>query len=189
MRVTAGVTASALLAALGASAAGCAAPSSARRPAARATAPARSVAPGRPATGRAAAAGTARTFLAEGQDARGTIVRTPSCAAGCPLSGDGTIVLYDMTWPTWTWSKAVGRGTEAIQSCIPSCGTGPQYTVAVTVTLTSPVRDCATPGAAMYLWTKATFGWPDGLPAALRGPDAPYNPWRFTALEGQLPRC
>jgi hypothetical protein len=125
------------------------------------------------------------TYLAESQDVHGTIVRAPHCTDGCPLSADGTIVLYDMTWHKWTAAKAVGTGAEWVLDCVPDCAYGPQYKFAVTVTLTSPEKDCAT-SAAMYLWTKATFRWPDGLPGGLQGPDAPYNPWTFTALQAQL---
>ncbi len=128
----------------------------------------------------------ADVYLAEGQDVRGPLVRAPACAAGCPLSGDGTIVLYDMTWREWTRTEAVGTGTEEIQGCVPDCAAGPQYKVAVTVTLAAPKRDCVTPGASVYLWTKAAFRWPDGLPSRLQGPNAPYNPWPFTALKAQL---
>jgi len=128
----------------------------------------------------------AAVYLAEGQDVHGTIVRAPACGSGCPLSGDGTIILYGMTWHEWTGIQAVGTGTEDIQGCVPNCAAGPQYKVAVTVTLTGPKQDCATSGGTQYVWTKATFRWPDGLPRGLRGSNAPYNPWTFTALESQL---
>ena len=52
----------------------------------------------------------ADVYLAESQDVRGTTAHAPGCQAGCPLSGDGTTVLWDMTWPTWTGSEAVGTG-------------------------------------------------------------------------------
>jgi len=148
-----------------------------------------------PASGRPTAPGTIgasatsptadTTYLAQSQDAHGTIVRAPACARGCPLSGDGTIVLYDMTWPAWTAREAVGHGTEAIESCDPNCAAGGQYKVPVTVTFRDPVRDC-TPQGILWLWTSASFSWPGGLPAALRGQAAPLNPWKFTALKGQL---
>jgi hypothetical protein len=122
----------------------------------------------------------------------GTIVRAPACAGGCPLSGDGTIVLYRMTWTSWTARAATGTGTEDIETCQPSCATGADYQVPVVVTLTGPMRDCASgspaspAGPPLYLWTRAAFRWPRGLPAALRGASAPYNPWTFTALQGDL---
>lgn len=132
-----------------------------------------------------AAAQGADVYLAEGQDVHGTVVRAPGCASGCPLSGDGTIVLYGMTWHEWTGTQAVGTGTEEIQGCVPNCAAGPQYKVAVTVTLAGPKKDCATSGGT-YVWTRATFRWPDGLPRGLQGRNAPYNPWTFAALESQL---
>jgi hypothetical protein len=90
-----------------------------------------------------------------------------------------------MTWPAWTGAQAVGRGAEAIESCDPSCAAGGQYTVAVTVTLRDPVRDC-TPQGVLWLWTRASFTWPNGLPGALHGQAAPVSPWTFTALRGEL---
>ena len=118
-------------------------------------------------------------YLAESQDPRGTTVREPGCAAGSPLSGDGTIVLRDMTWSRWDDAEAVGTGTEKIESCNPDCASGGQYSVQVTVTLTQPVKDC---GDGFYLWTHAAFTWPAGLPAALRGGNGPINPWDWPQL-------
>jgi hypothetical protein len=118
-------------------------------------------------------------YLAESQDPRGTTVREPGCASGCPLSGDGTIVLWDMTWPRWDDAKAVGTGTERIESCNPDCASGGQYSVQVKVTLTQPVKDC---GDGVYFWTHAAFTWPAGLPAALSGGNAPINPWDWPQL-------
>jgi hypothetical protein len=52
----------------------------------------------------------AGVYFAESQDMTGTTAHAPGCQAGCPLSGDGTTVLWDMAWPTWTGSEAVGTG-------------------------------------------------------------------------------
>jgi hypothetical protein len=124
----------------------------------------------------------ADVYFAESQDANGTTVHEPACGAGCPLSGDGTTVLWNMTWPTWNGTEAVGTGTERIESCNPNCASGGQYSVKVTVTFTQPVRDCAD---GLWFWTHASFDWPDGLPSALRGDNAPINPWDFTQLRAQ----
>ena len=118
-------------------------------------------------------------YLAESQDPRGTTVREPGCASGCPLSGDGTIVLWNMTWSRWDDAAAVGTGTERIESCNPDCASGGQYSVKVAVTLTQPVKDC---GDGDYFWTHAAFTWPAGLPAALSGGNAPINPWDWPQL-------
>lgn len=118
-------------------------------------------------------------YLAESQDPRGTTAREPGCAAGCPLSGDGTIVLWNMTWSRWDDAEAVGTGTEKIESCNPDCASGGQYSVQVKVTLTQPVKDC---GDGTYFWTHAAFTWPAGLPAALSGGNAPINPWDWPQL-------
>lgn len=109
-----------------------------------------------------------------------TTVHAPGCQAGCPLSGDGTTVLWDMTWPTWTGSEAVGTGTEKIDGCDPDCAAGPEYTVKVTVTFSQPARDCA---LGEWFWTYATFTWPNGLPSALTGASAPTNPWDFSQVK------
>lgn len=157
-------------------------------PAATRTAPAASAttAPVAPGSAPGSGATAATTYLAESQDIRGTIVRAPACAHGCPLSGDGTIILYDMTWTAWNGTQAVGRGTEAIESCVPTCAAGGQYQVAVTVTLRDPEPDCTPQGSTLWIWTSASFTWPNGLPKALRGQGAPDNPWTFTALRGEL---
>jgi hypothetical protein len=141
---------------------------------------------GTAATARPAAAtiqawpGGTDVYLAESQDPRGTSVHEPRCATGCPLSGDGTIVLWDMTWSQWDGAEAVGAGTEKIESCNPDCASGGQYSVKVGVTFTQPVKDCGDGG--IYFWTHAAFTWPAGLPAALRGGNGPINPWDFTQL-------
>jgi hypothetical protein len=132
-----------------------------------------------PATTVQAWPGGTDVYLAESQDLRGTTVHEPGCANGCPLSGDGTIVLWDMTWPRWDDAEAVGTGTEKIESCNPDCASGGQYSVQVKVTLTQPVKDC---GDGNYFWTHAAFTWPAGLPAALSGGNGPINPWDWPQL-------
>jgi hypothetical protein len=112
-------------------------------------------------------------YLAESQDPRGTTVREPGCATGCPLSGDGTIVLWDMTWSRWDDAAAVGTGTEKIESCNPDCASGGQYSVRVKVTLTQPVKDC---GDGDYFWTHAAFAWPAGLRPPCKAATAPSTP-------------
>ena len=124
----------------------------------------------------------ADVFFAESQDITGTTAHAPDCQAGCPLSGDGTTVLWDMTWPAWTSGEAVGTGTEKIDGCDPDCAAGPEYSVAVTVTFSQPARDCA---VGEWFWTHATFTWPDGLPPALTGGGAPTNPWDFTQVRSE----
>jgi hypothetical protein len=124
-----------------------------------------------------------KVYLAESQDPRGTTAREPRCGAGCPLSGDGTTVLWNMTWSRWNGAEAVGAGTERIESCDPDCASGGQYAVKVVVTLTKPVKDCGAGG--IYFWTHASFAWPAGLPAALSGGSAPINPWDFGQLRAQ----
>jgi hypothetical protein len=88
----------------------------------------------------------------------------------------GTVVLYHMTWQDWTGQAATGTGAETIQSCATYCSGQPQYRVpAIAITLSRPVRDCAT---GQDVWTQAAFRYPDGLGDA----PAPADPWDFTAL-------
>jgi hypothetical protein len=149
------------------------------RPAAGLASPTAVASPSHPGSGQAA-----RTFLAEGQDIDGTVVHEPACGSGCALSGDGTTVLYDMTWSSWAADAATGSGTENLESCDPDCASGRQYRVRVIVTLSKPVEDCTASGQR-WLWSEASFRYPAGLPAPLRGANAPLNPWVFTPLAQQ----
>ena len=128
-----------------------------------------------------AAKTAARTYLAGGQDIRGTLLYRPACQEGCPLSGDSTAILARMTWRTWSAGQAVGTGTYELDGCTPNCAAGPVYNVPVVVTLSHPVTVCSSAGARR-VWTKASFRFPHGLPKALRGGNAPLNPWVFSSV-------
>ena len=138
-----------------------------------------------PASSQASAALAAktasRTYLAEGQDIRGTLLYRPACTSGCPLSGDSTAILATMTWRTWSATKAVGTGTYELDGCNPDCAAGPVYKVPAVVTLSHPVKVCSAAGTR-WVWTRASFGFPHGLPRALRGGNAPLNPWVFSSV-------
>jgi hypothetical protein len=124
----------------------------------------------------------ADTFLAEGQDVNGTALHEPACGnPGCPLSGDSTTSLYQMNWTTWSATEAVGTGTYKVDACNPSCAAGPVYPVAAVVTLSQPVKVCSASGTRWF-WSRASFRFPNGLPKALQGQNAPQNPWSFTTL-------
>ena len=122
-----------------------------------------------------------RTFLAEGQDINGTVLHMPLCTSGCALSGDSTSILARMTWNTWSASEAVGTGTYEIDGCNPDCAAGPVYHVPAVVTLSNPVKACSSSGGRWF-WTRATFRYPNGLPAALPRDEAPTNPWVFSPV-------
>jgi hypothetical protein len=122
-----------------------------------------------------------RVYLAEGQDIRGTLRYRPACKPGCPLSGDSTAILAKMTWRTWSASKAVGTGTYDLDGCNPNCAAGPVYKVPAVVTLSHPVKVCS-PTGTRWVWTRASFRFPHGLPKALRGSNAPLNPWVFSSV-------
>ena len=124
---------------------------------------------------------TPRVYLAEGQDVRGRLLYRPACKSGCPLSGDSTAILDTMTWPTWSASKAVGTGTYELDGCNPDCAAGPVYKVPAVVTLSKPVKVCSSAGTR-WVWSRASFRFPHGLPKALRGSNAPLNPWVFSSV-------
>ena len=129
-----------------------------------------------------AAPAGADTFLAAGQDLNGTLLHEPACGGyGCALSGDSTAFLSNMTWTTWSGTKAVGTGAYKLDDCRPDCAAGTGYAVTTVVTLSQPVKVCSASGTR-WVWSHASFTFPDGLPQALQGQNAPQNPWTFTPL-------
>lgn len=122
------------------------------------------------------------TFLAYEQNINGTLLYRPACnGPGCSLSGDGTVTLAKMTWRTWSATEAVGTGIDKIDGCNPDCAAGPIYPVPTVITLSNPVKVCS-PSGPRWVWTRASFTFPRGLPAALRGGNGPNNPWVFDSL-------
>jgi len=134
-----------------------------------------------PASAALAAKTAARVYLAEGQDIRGALLYRPACQSGCPLSGDSTAILARMRWRTWSAGQATGTGTYELDGCNPDCAAGPVYKVPAVVTLSHPVKVCSSAGTR-WVWTKASFRFPHGLPKALRGSNAPLNPWVFSSV-------
>lgn len=140
--------------------------------------------PGTPAGPPAAASSPtgADTFLAAGQDLNGTLLHEPACGGfGCALSGDSTTFLANVKWTTWSGTEAVGAGTYKIDDCQPNCAAGHVYPVATVVTLGQPVKVCSSSGTR-WVWSHASFTFPDGLPQALQGQNTPQNPWTFSSL-------
>jgi len=124
----------------------------------------------------------AGTFLAAEQSLNGTLLHEPACGGfGCALSGDSTAFLFRMTWTAWSGTEAVGTGTYKLDDCNPDCAGGHVYSVATVVTLSQPVKVCASSGTR-WVWSHASFAFPQGLPKALQGPNAPQNPWTFSGL-------
>jgi hypothetical protein len=124
----------------------------------------------------------ANTFLAPGQDINTTPLHAPACTGyGCSLSGDGTAILYQITWTTWSATKAVGTGTYKLDACNPNCAAGPVDPVPAVVTFSQPVKVCSASGTH-WVWSRASFTFPQGLPSAFHGQNAPINPWTFTPL-------
>jgi hypothetical protein len=56
--------------------------------------------------------------------------------------------------------------------------------VKVTVTFSQPVQACVS-GNDEWFWTRASFAWPDGLPAAFSGGNAPVNPVNWSQITSQ----
>jgi hypothetical protein len=123
-------------------------------------------------------------YLAEGGSVAGTIVHASACKAGCQLSGDSTASLWDMTWSTWSSTVAVGSGTEKLDDCTPNCAAGTLHAVPVRVTLSRPVMACVS-GTGRWFWTRMSFTWPSGLPAAFSGGNAPLNPFDYPDITAQ----
>ena len=140
--------------------------------------------PGTSASSPSLAAGPtgASTFLAPEQSLNATLLHEPACGGfGCALSGDSTAFLFRMTWTTWSGAKAVGAGNYKLDDCNPDCAGGHVYSVATVVTLSQPVKVCSS-ADPRWVWTHASFTFPDGLPKALQGQNAPQNPWTFSPL-------
>ena len=132
--------------------------------------------------GLAAAPTGASTFLAAAQSLNGTLLHQPACGgSGCALSGDSTAFLFQMKWTTWSGSEALGTGTYKLDDCSPNCAAGQVYSLATVVTLSQPVKVCSSSGTR-WVWTRAFFIFPQGLPPGLTGPNAPQNPWTFSGL-------
>ncbi|MGH3286489.1 MAG: hypothetical protein ACRDPD_17725 [Streptosporangiaceae bacterium] len=124
----------------------------------------------------------ASTFLAAAQSLDGTLLHEPTCGgSGCALSGDSTAFLSHMTWTTWSGSEALGTGTYKLDDCNPNCAGGHVYSLAAVVTLSQPVKVCSSSGTR-WVWTRAFFVFPQGLPQGLQGANAPQNPWTFSGL-------
>lgn len=128
----------------------------------------------------------ADTFIAQGSQISGAPLYKPACPSGCPLSGDSTVYLDNMSWSTWTGTEAVGSGIEDLNDCIPNCATGSRHLVPVVVTFSRPVRDCiAQSGTIRWFWSQASFSYPQGLPIILQGNNAVSKLLVFTLLAAE----
>ena len=79
---------------------------------------------------------------------------------------------------------AVGSGTEKLDDCTPNCAAGTLHSVPVSVTLSRPVLVCVS-GTGKWFWTRVSFTWPAGLPAAFSGGNAPLNPFDYQDITSQ----
>jgi hypothetical protein len=122
------------------------------------------------------------TLVARREDAADALA--PDCKTGCPLSGDGTTSLWDMTWRTWDSAVAAGSGTEKLDDCTPDCATGTLHAVPVSVVPSRPAMLYVS-GTGRWFWTRVSFTWPTGLPAAFSGGNAPVNPFDYPDITAQ----
>jgi hypothetical protein len=120
-------------------------------------------------------------YFAESGQVNGPALYQPACQSECELSGDSTTALLDMTWSTWSRTEAVGAGTERLDDCTPNCAAGTQHSVKVTVTFSRPVS-ASCDGTTREYWTQAAFTWPNGLPPAFTGQNAPENPFTYSGI-------
>jgi hypothetical protein len=86
-----------------------------------------------------------------------------------------------MTWTTWSATEAVGTGTYKLDDCNPNCAAATPVNVPMVMTLSQPVKVCSSSGTRWF-WSRASFKFPNGLPKALQGDNAPQNPWNFSTL-------
>jgi hypothetical protein len=57
------------------------------------------------------------------------------------LSGDGTLLVDDVSWSSWGGATATGSGSAEHHGCTPSCAQGKVYHDHVTITL-SKIKTC-----------------------------------------------
>ena len=55
------------------------------------------------------------------------------------FSADGGNVVTGIRWFSWTAAGATGRGTSAIESCVPDCARGPVTYVSTAIVLSAPL--------------------------------------------------
>lgn len=139
-----------------------------------------SAAPAGTVSGSAQSSGTT-VYFAESGNVNGPVFFEPACRSGCELSGDSTTSLWNMTWSAWSGTEAVGSGTEKLDDCNPNCAAGTLHAVAVRVTFSKPVK-ATCDGTTRLYWTRTTFLWPSGLPAAFSGQNAPENPFDYPGI-------
>jgi hypothetical protein len=56
------------------------------------------------------------------------------------LSGDGTNIVYGLTWPGWDGHGATGNGTVNVLGCNPNCASGSSTPTYVRIYLNDPVN-------------------------------------------------
>jgi hypothetical protein len=72
---------------------------------------------------------------------------------------DGSGVIRDLQWTSWTSTSATATGTAWVNNCLPNCATGTVIAYPATVTLDQPVSY----GGQLY-FNRLTTYFPDKTP-------------------------
>ncbi|MFH8974447.1 hypothetical protein [Streptomyces sp. NPDC017890] len=86
--------------------------------------------------------------------------------------GDGNSRLVSLHWIRWDGNTAVGRGTNAVNDCVPYCAAGTFHSYPVSVRLDQPRAWEKDPGEQHYTRMTLTYtdGRPDGSPRVVTYP-------------------
>ncbi|MGW8063711.1 hypothetical protein ACVV2G_15885 [Streptomyces ziwulingensis] len=86
--------------------------------------------------------------------------------------GDGNSHLVSLHWSRWDADAAVGRGSNAVNDCVPYCAAGSFRSYPVTVRLDQPRTWGKDPGEWHYTRMTLTYtdGRPDGFPRTVTYP-------------------
>ncbi|WP_122619165.1 hypothetical protein [Streptomyces sp. Tu 4128] len=86
--------------------------------------------------------------------------------------GDGNSRLVSMHWYRWDAEAAAGRGSNAVNDCVPDCATGAFRSYPVTVRLDRPTASAGDPGERHFSRITLTYtdGRPDGSPRTVTQP-------------------
>ncbi|WP_217140327.1 hypothetical protein [Streptomyces sp. AC627_RSS907] len=86
--------------------------------------------------------------------------------------GDGNSRLSALHWVRWDADAAVGRGTNAVNDCVPYCAAGAFHSYPVTVRLDQPRAWEKDPGEQHFTRITLTYtdGRPDGFPRVVTYP-------------------
>ena len=96
---------------------------------------------------------------------------------------DGTSVMENMAWSSWSADGANGTGTDSSVECQPNCATGPRLVNPIVVHAWNPLpADGCPPNLQFY--SELTVAYPQGVPPWIT-PGTQWNPQTlFTTVDG-----